>query len=307
MDRVLLVLCALLLNAALGGPKHWYAALGVARIGLLPARALRHFERKLNRDHRGTQEKEARGWILAAAAAAAGLVSGWLATLLLHDNLRFFELLLVAALLPVRPIWDRIAAVRAGLADDNLALARLNLAGTAWKHHGMLDAYGAARAAIETTSVEFSEKIVLPMLAYILLGLPGLFAARILTLTRDVAGAAPDFGKAARTAHGVLHYVPSRLSAAFWLLSPLFLPSGNIRETAARLLPGIIKDSPRLLNVRAASAVSKVSLGGPASPYAAPNWTDTGTLKPLPVDLRRAQAAFVFLNVFLFVFIGAFF
>lgn len=307
MDRALLVLCALLLNAAFGGPRAWYATLGLSRIGLLPARALRHFERKLNRDHRAPRDKETRGWLLVAALALASAVAGLLAGWLLQHDMRFFELLLAAVMLPVRPIWDRIAAIRVNLTENNLVQARVALSGSAWKHHALLDEQGVARAAMETTAVDFSEKIVCPMLGYLWFGLPGLFICKSLTMAREVLGGTAEFGRAARQAHEVLHYLPSRLSALLWIFTPLFLPSGNIQQTAKHILPRFIIAAPRPLSLRAVSVVVKVSLGGPSSPYAAPEWTNIGTTRPLPADVRRAQAAFLFLNVFLFVFVGAFF
>lgn len=306
MDHAILVLCALLLNAALAGPRAWYAALGISRLGLLPARLLRLAERKLNRERRSPKDREMRGWLLTGATALAGIVIGSLAYWFLHDNLRFFELLLVAALLPVRPTWDRLSDIRTALAQNNIAEARLTLFGTAWKHHAMLDEPGLGRAAIETTAIDFSEKIAAPVLGYLLFGLPGLLAVKCLTMAQGVLTHTPDFGKSARAVHDVLHYIPSRLSAGLWALTPLFLPSGNMRQTAALIFPGLITDTPRAFTLRAASAVTRVSLGGPGSPYA-PAWTAGGTMKPLPADLKRAQAAFVFMNIFLFVFIGVFF
>lgn len=306
MDQTLIVLCALLINAALAGPKAWYAPLGLHRLLLLPARALRHFERKLNREHRSPEDREMRGWFLVGLVVLAGIVIGIIAHLLLHRNLRFFELLLVAACLPVRPVWDRLDAIRAALSEGNLAEARLHLAGTLWKHHAMLDEPGVARAAIETAAVDFSEKIVAPALAYVLIGLPGLVIVKCLTLSRDVLAHAPDFGKASRLTHDVLHYIPARVAGLLWIAAPLFLPSGNIRAAAMLIFPGLVGDAPRAFNLRAAAAVTKAGLGGPGSPYLQ-HWTHTGNPKPLPAEVRRAQAAYVFLNLFLFVFIGVFF
>ncbi len=307
MDRTLFALCALLFNAAFGGPREWYASLGLTRIALLPARGLRHFERKLNRDHRSSSEREMRGWVLLLALIAASVVMGLAGGWFLQRNFHFLELVLVAVLLPVRPIWDRIDSIRNSLIQNNVAKAREAFSGTVWRHHALLDEFGLARASIEITAVDFSEKIVCPLLGYIFLGLPGLLVCRSVTLARDVLSNTPDFAKGTRLAHGVLQYIPSRLSALLWMMTPFFLPSGRVDDAARRIAPGLVADAPRQLNLRAASVVGKVALGGPSSPYVPGLWLENGTLKPNRADVRRVQAAFVFLTIFLFVFVGVFF
>lgn len=307
MNDAVLVLSALLLNALLGGARPWYATAGLTHIGLLPARAVRLLERKLNRDRRSTQDLEMRGWVLVIVALLAGVVLGSIGSAVFRNNLGFLEVVLVALLLPVRPIWDRAVAVRSALLATHLGEARNALAGTAWKHHAVLDEFGVARAVIETVAVDFSEKVVCPVLAYLCFGLPGLLIAKHLTLLQNMLGTSVDFGKAIRLAYQALHYIPSRFSALLWLAAAPFLPSGDIRHAAPPVLKRFLVDPPRTLCVRAAAAVIRTSLGGPTSVYAAPAWVDNGTLKALPIHIRRALAAFVFQNIFLFIFIGTFF
>lgn len=306
MDQAILVLCALLLNAAFGGPRHVYAKLGLHRLGQLPGRAIRQLERKLNRDHRPAADRELRGWLLVMAAIIACLVAGGISAWLLRHNLRFIELLIVSAMLPVRPIWDRASTIRACLAAGDIPQARHALIGTPWRHHALLDEFGLARAAIETTVVDFSEKLVCPILGYVLFGLPGLFICKLITLMRDVLSHAPEFSKGARFTHAVLHTLPSRLAAVMWLATPFFLPSGSINATAKRAATAFLAEAPRPLCVVVAAAVARVSLGGPTSPYLA-QWAENGSPKAMPADIRRIQAGYIFASLFLFVFTGAFF
>lgn len=307
MDRTWFALCALIFNAAFGGPKEWYASLGLTRIGLLPARGVRHLERKLNRDHRSPKDREMRGWLLVAGLVTASIVVGGLLSWFFERNFHFLELVLVAIMLPIRPIWDRMDTIRNALIKNDIAKARNALSGTVWRHHALLDEFGLARASIEITAVDFSEKIVCPILGYILLGLPGFFVCKSITLANDVLGITPDFAKATHLMHNVLHYIPSRIAALLWTLTPLFLPSGKIDDTLHRVSHHLISDPSRQLGLRVASAVGRVSLGGPGSPYVLSVWIENGTQKPNRADVRRVQAAFVFLNIFLFVFIGVIF
>jgi adenosylcobinamide-phosphate synthase len=307
MDHhTVLLLCALALNAVFGGPKRVYDALGFSRLSFLPARAVLHLERKLNRESRSAADREWRGWVMAAAAILFGLVLGGIGHVLFQGNLRFIELLLVAVLLPVRPIRDRAAAIRLALFSGNVPAARQALAGTPWKHHALLDEYGVARAAIETLAVEFSEKLVCPVLGYLWLGLPGLFVCKLLTMLRDSLIHAPDFGKGARLSHSVLHTLPARLSTVLWLVTPMLLPSGDSAKAAKQVTKSFLDDGPRAHNVRMAAAVTQVSLGGPASPYLT-QWATSGSPKALPADIRRAQASYLLATLFLFLLAGAFF
>ena len=306
MDRALLVLCALLLNAALCGPRKWVAGLGFERVSGWPGRQVLHLERKLNRDHRSGADREMRGWLLLIAAIILCVLGGGLSAWLLRHNLRFFELMIIAAMLPVRPIWDRAAAIRSSLAAGDIAGARQMLTGTPWRHHALLDEFGVARAAIETTAVDFSEKLVCPILGYVWLGLPGLFLSKLITVMRDALSHTPEFSKGTRVAHAVIHTLPSRLSTAFWLATVLFLPSGSINAAVKRVTTSFLTEAPRPLCVHAAAGVVRVSLGGPVSPYLS-TWAENGSVQVRVADIKRAQAAYIFATVFLFIFTGAFF
>lgn len=306
MDRALLVLCALLLNAAIAGPREWYVKLGISRLAALPGRLARHAERKLNREHRSAEDRRLRGWaVVAAALFTAGLL-GAPAAFLFANDLRFIELVLVALLLPVRPIWDRASAIRRGLAATDIPKARGALVGTPWKHHALLDEHGLARAAIETTAVDFSEKLVAPVLAYLWLGLPGLFIVKALSVLQSALAQAPEFGEAAAVTHRWLHFIPARLAAAFLLFSALFLTSANIAAAAKQVGAFLLTDTPRALMVRTQAAVLNLALGGPKSPYLGV-WAESGAMKTLPSDISRALVAYLFACIGLFIFAGAFF
>jgi len=306
MDHTVIALFALMLNAALGGPRRWYEATGFLRLATLPARTIRHLEQKLNREGRSAADRELRGQVVVAIVILICIVLGFAGGWILQHNLRFVEVVLVATMLPVRPIWDRTMALRKALSASDIASARQPLAGTPWKHHPLLDEYGVARAAIEMLAIDFSEKIVCPVLGYTFFGLPGLFVCKAITFLRDALIHAPEFSKGARMAHSILHTIPARLSAVLWLMSTLFLPSGTISGATKRILNSFLDDGPRALCVRVAATVARVSLGGPGSPYLT-QWAEGGTAKVLPPHIRRAQASYLFAAIFLFVLLGAFF
>src|SRR5687767_5653289 len=76
MERAVLVLSALLLNAFLAGPPRWYEALGLGKLSRLCAHIVRDAERRLNRDHRSASEREMRGILLVALVIIAALLGG---------------------------------------------------------------------------------------------------------------------------------------------------------------------------------------------------------------------------------------
>lgn len=309
MERAILVLGALLLNAVFAGPRRVVAQLGLGRITRVPVVLIRDLERKLNRDHRSLAEREVRGMVLVVAALVLSLLAGRIAAVVTRD-LPFLELLVVALALPVRPTWDLASDIRNKLRRGDLPGARQALEGTPWRYHAVMDEYAVARAAIETLSVHFSEKILAPALWYVMFGLPGLFASKCVTMMQEtlmqpLAGEA-GFNKAARVADYGMHYLPSRLAALFWMVAMMFLPAKKMRDISKPIAEGLFTAAPQVLSVLSAALVLKLSLGGPTSIYAPAGWVGIGTARPTHIDIRRAQYLFALLHLFLFILFGLF-
>src|SRR5258708_37671566 len=105
MDRAILVLCALLLNAALGGPAQWHEATGLGRLLRRPSGLVRDLERRLNREHRSPRDRELRGTVLVVAMVLGCIAGGAILGTLFRHALWFIEPVLLALALPVRPTW----------------------------------------------------------------------------------------------------------------------------------------------------------------------------------------------------------
>jgi adenosylcobinamide-phosphate synthase len=303
MDSAFIIICALILNALLAGPRRLYEAVGLFALARMPARKLRDVERKLNREHRPERELEMRGYIVLVAGICAALAIGWLLQGIAHAGSRFVELFLLAVLLPVRPAADAASRIKNALHNNNIAAARHVFDGTPWRHHAVMDAHALARAAVETLSVHFSERIICPVLVYLLFGLPGMFAAMFVTLLHDTASSGA-FGKAVRSAYQLLHWIPSRLAACLWIISTLFMPEGRIKQAAMQLWPLMATDTPQALAVSGAGHVMGLSLGGPSSIYAGGKWLGGGTPKAMPVHIAKALYLFAVLHVLLVIIFG---
>lgn len=312
MDRAVLILSALLINAALAGPRRWYAPLKLERVAHLPAAVIGKAERKLDREHRTLREREARGVIFTGAVFLCCWAAGALLAWVFSFHLQFLEMLLLAALLPVRPGFDRVRQLQAQLKKGELAAARQALAHTPWRHHALLDAPGLARAGIELLAVQFASKILAPSLWYCLLGLPAFLFARALYLVVEtlnpVAPGAAGFGRLARQIHAVMDYVPSRLAALLWVGASLFLPTARPAAAARSILAeGRFTPDSQSFTLMAVAHVLQLSLGGPLSAYGDRRWRGSGGLRAGPEDVAKALYLCALLHLFLFVGFGVFF
>jgi len=312
MERPLFALCALLLNVALAGPLKWYEAFGLPGLFNTPASILRNAERKLNREHRSLEERKWRGKMLTIMVLTGSLLTGWTFSLFSGHGFEGVELLIVTIALPVRPTWDRVSQIRKKLYAGDIVTARQALVDTAWRHNALLDDYGVARAGIEILAVNFSDKIIAPLFWYLLLGLPGLLVSKSIVLMQEtltqpgIERFAPGFGQAAQLTHYWLHFIPARLAAILWLLVAAVLPSCKWKEVAGQIAGGFKSETPQIIALLSAASILKLTLGGPASIYSNDRWIGTGTLKPLPGDIKRALNLFALLHLLLFILLGVF-
>jgi adenosylcobinamide-phosphate synthase len=309
MERIVLVLSALIFNVIAGGAKGPYALLGISQFHLLPAAWLRNAERKLNRSHRSERERAIRGMVVVAAVVAGCVAIGWGATWMLQGNLHFIEILLLAGLLPVRQTWNCAFALHKALKAGDMAAARGCLNPSLWRHYMLLDQHALARAGIETLAVHVSEKIVAPLCWYLLLGLPGILISKSLYLMVETLGsiAGDDnhgsaFMRPAQRVYFFLHYIPARLAMGLWMIIALFWsapkPFAMARNSAVA--------TPQSISLSAAAHTLSLSLGGPMSVFAKNRWFGVGNPKAAVSDLRAALLFFTLIHLFLFVLLGLF-
>jgi len=300
MDHALIVIFALALNLVFGGPRALFEATGVARIARIPAKLLRDQERNFNQPGRHI--------LLIAYTLIIALVAGIVLHYLFISNLKFLEVMLVASLLPVRQTLERTWTIKRSLEQGNALTAKQALDGTVWKHHILLDEYGVARAAIELMAVNASEKILQPILWYMLIGVPGLLVCKVITLMQD---ALPAPFAAERTINQILLNIPAlsgwvcaRLASVLWIAASFIIPGADNQKTIASFAGGVTKipTLPYLLFTLA--TVLNVSLGGPTSAYVNTQWIGSGTAKPSATDVTRALYMFALIHVLLFVLLG---
>lgn len=315
MDRAVIIISAMMLNAAIAGPKSLYDRLPLPHVTRYPAGVMRTMERKLNRDNRSPQQRRLRGVGLTVVTMLASIVLGLLLARVFRYNVHFLELAMLAVMMPVRSTWDTVYGIYKALKKDDIAAARQCLEGTVWRHHAVMDAHGVARAGIELLAVHFSEKLLAPAFWYVFLGLPGFFASKAAYLLKEnishpgagAPGGDSGFGKAAFIVHYIFHYLPSRTAALLWLSCMAFLPSCKPLEATQHVIGGDIDTgSPEHVSVLAEASVLGLALGGPTSVYTDEQWLGGGRAKATAADVRNALYLFALLNLFIVVLFGLF-
>ena len=299
---LVLLLFALALDAYIGDPP------GVWRVVPHPValmgRAVAFLDKRLNRAGRGEATRALRGVlalaVLVGLAAACGWAVSWAADAVSFGWL--FELVLVMTLVAQHSLYQHVIAVARGLEEGGLEEGRRAVAHLVGRNPENLDQYGVARGAIESCAENLSDGVVAPVFWYVLLGLPGLLAYKMLnTLDSMVGYTSPRykaFGAATARLDTAANYVPARLTALILALAALFVPSAD--PLAA--LRTVARDARKHRSVNAGWPEAAVAgalglaLAGPrryGDRVVKDNWIGHGRARATPADIRRTLHLFV--------------
>lgn len=162
---------------------------------------------------------------------AAGLLGAFLS-----EISALLEILVLAVLLAQRSLVEHVQqvaeALRLGLGDARQAVAKI-----VGREVEPLDQTGIARAAIESAAENLSDGVVAPIFWYIVAGLPGVLAYKMLNTADSMIGYRTpqyeDFGWAAARLDDVANWVPARITAAaLWILCGARKPWRSIQAEA---------------------------------------------------------------------------
>ena len=254
----LMLVAALLLDAALGEPKWLWSR--VPHPAVLMGRVIGWCDERFND---GTR---ARGVLVMAALVAASGLLGMAITALPLGWL--WSVLIAAILLAQRSLVSHLGAVadglRYGTGEGRRAVAKIVGRDTAG-----LDGPGVARAAIESGAENFSDGVIAPAFWFLIAGLPGILIYKLVNTADSMIGYRTPrheaFGWAAARLDDVLNWVPARLTAgmialAFWSTRAVDVICGDAR----------LHRSPNAGWPEAAMAgVLDVALAGPRSYHGA--------------------------------------
>ncbi|MCR8824970.1 adenosylcobinamide-phosphate synthase CbiB [Pseudosulfitobacter koreensis] len=283
MDTAPILICALLLDAALGEPAWLWKRL--PHPAVLMGRAIAVLDRRLNHG----PDRKARG-----VAALALLVLGGGA---IGGVLSLFGPVVVtiaaAILLAQRSLVQHVSAVADGL-RMSLAQGRRNVAMIVSRDTTAMDTSATARAAIESAAENLSDGVIAPAFWFLIGGLPGLVIYKVVNTADSMIGYRTekylDFGWAAARMDDLLNWVPARLTAL--MIAAL---SGGLHRWSDITDDAHRHRSPNAGWPEAAMARAlKVALAGPRSydgTIQPLSWVNAGGRVPLtPADIDAACA-----------------
>ncbi len=210
----MILIAALLLDAAFGEPRWLWDRM--AHPAVLMGRLVGWCDQRFNRDG----DLKLKGTLVATGLLLTGLALGGLIHLVPDHGL--LETLAVAILIAQKSLVDHVRAVaialRRSIPDGRNAVAMIVGRDTA-----EMTGPDIARAAIESAAENLSDGVVAPVFWYLLLGLPGILAYKLINTADSMIGHLTprykDFGWASARLDDVLNLVPARLTALLIALS----------------------------------------------------------------------------------------
>lgn len=216
MNHAGILLAMLIVEAAVGYPRHWPHP--VMAVGAMIAGA----ERRWNRGSAVQRRRAGMAFLVVLVTISAGLGSA-----IKHVAPSGWGVILVVLVgstgLAQRSLYDHVAAVAAPLSTSDFPAARTAVAKIVGRDTAALDEAGIATAAIESLSESFCDGVVAPAFWFLVAGLPGLFAAKAINTADSMIGHRTAqlrwFGWASARADDVINWLPARLAGALICLS----------------------------------------------------------------------------------------
>jgi adenosylcobinamide-phosphate synthase len=193
-------------------------------------KAIDFADRQFNNAGKPDEERRRDGFLamlglLVLAGAIGLLVHLALGTIQPFGGL--IEALIVSVFLAQKSLSDHVGQVAMALRDEGIVGARRAVSMIVGRDPEVLDHAGVSRAAIESLAENTSDGIIAPAFWYVLLGLPGLLAYKMLNTADSMIGHMNDrhrdFGRFAAKLDDVANWIPARLtglliSAAAWIV-----------------------------------------------------------------------------------------
>lgn len=281
----MILAAALLLDAAFGEPKLLWDR--VPHPAVLMGRLVAALDQRFNRG----QGLKARGTLVALALTGSGLGLGWLIQFLPDHGL--IEILTVAILLAQRSLVDHVRAVATAL-RRSVPEGRAAVALIVGRDTAEMTGPDIARAAIESAAENLSDGVVAPVFWYLILGLPGILAYKLVNTADSMIGHMTpryrDFGWASARLDDVLNLIPARLTALLIALTHGWVdPAPILRDAPKHRSPNAGWPESAL------APVLNIALSGPRSYHGIHKHYDwvwpEGRRDPGPDDIDAAASA----------------
>lgn len=133
------------------------------------------------------------------------------------------EIVIVAVFLAQKSLADHVLAVAIGLRESGIEGGRQAVSMIVGRNVEHLDEGGVSRAAIESLSENASDGIVAPVFWFLIAGLAGLFAYKLINTADSMIGHLNEryrhFGRFAARLDDVVNYIPARLTGLLTALA----------------------------------------------------------------------------------------
>lgn len=296
-DRLFFIGAALLANLLLGSLalRRTFGLNGLERY---LRHLLRHLERRLNRSHRSMRERAIRGSVvLLAMLVLTGFVASGLSALSAVHHLGWLgEVLVLALFLPQRLLFDEGLCVYRQLKDKDVKAARRSVERFTYRDAHNLDAHAVTRSLMEHLATAFSDRVLSPILWYLVLGLPGFIASKIITEAGLMLGYASRrhraYGSLPGALERVINFLPARIGGWILVCASVFVPRAHpLKAIGTMYGQGHRIHLPRKGQpIAAAAGALGVSLAGTRSVQGflvKDGWVGSGSAKVRPSDLRK--------------------
>lgn len=204
----MILVAALLLDAAFGEPRLLWDR--IPHPAVLMGRLVGFCDRRFNRG----QSLRLWGVLVTLALLATGLGIGWLIQSLPDHGV--IEAVTLAILLAQKSLVDHVRAVATAL-RQSVPQGRAAVAMIVGRDTAQMTGPDIARAAIESAAENLSDGVVAPVFWYLILGLPGIVAYKLINTADSMIGHMTPryllFGWAAARLDDVLNLIPARLTA----------------------------------------------------------------------------------------------
>lgn len=292
LELLIALLVSLALEGYLGsisGVWHKYPRIGKLAQSLATQAAL-----KLDKDTAGDGARAFRGVVVVGTlVGGAGLV-GMAAQVLAQDSglLWFAIVLVIIGGLGQRAAYAPLDLMRVALEKGDLQAARRAVdTVTDQDIHG-LDQTNVIKAAIEGATTAHVRSVAVPVLAGLVFGVGGIFAAFVAmaigaSLPRV---SSPAFAGPARRLMRFLMWLGSPVTAIFLTIAAIGVPHGNPLNALKASLPGTSGLGPEGRALGAAAGALGIKLGGPkifAERVVARPWILSDKISPTEHDLSR--------------------
>jgi len=237
-DHLLILLLALMIDAAIGDPDWLWRRLRhpVAWFGWL----IDYADKIGNHDHFSPSKRRFHGfiaiWFLVGLATIIGWLLSWFCQLLGEMGI-LVEAIISSLFLAQRSLACHVHSVYLTLKNEGISTARGEVAKIVGRDPDQLDEVGLCRAAIESLSENSSDGIIAPACWFLLLGLPGLLAYKMLNTADSMIGHNDDryreFGRCTARADDLANLLPARLTML--LIAATTLIRGNFQDAKATI------------------------------------------------------------------------